>query len=141
MSSKRHVITIKTEKKEQVINITPMVSELCRKSGIQNGLVLVFPMHTSSTVYISDSDLGLTEDWQDILEKLAPSHAGYRHDKTDLKQNASGHLRAILCGHHITLPLTNGDLDLGTYQTIYYLEFDGQRPKEIMVKIIGTEES
>jgi secondary thiamine-phosphate synthase enzyme len=126
-----------TEQQEQIINITPDVTGVVDQSGIMEGLVLVYPMHTSSAVYLSDSDFSLTADFADILSELVPDSKHYRHDETDHKKNAAGHLKAILSGHSITLPLTNGQLDLGTWQTIYYFEFDGQRNKEVLVKIIG----
>jgi secondary thiamine-phosphate synthase enzyme len=137
MKSVREIITMDTQEKKQIVNITQLVQKVVGTSGIQEGLALVYPMHTSSTVYISDSDWSLTEDFDDVLEKLVPALAGYRHDITDHKKNADGHLKAILTGHHIVLPVTEGRLDLGTYQTIYYFEFDGGREKEVLVKIIG----
>jgi secondary thiamine-phosphate synthase enzyme len=137
MKSSREIITMNTQEKKQIVNITQLVQKVVGVSGIQEGLALVYPMHTSSTVYISDSDWSLTEDFDDVLEKLVPALAGYRHDETDYKKNADGHLKAILTGHHIVLPVTEGRLDLGTYQTIYYFEFDGGREKEVLVKIIG----
>lgn len=107
------------------------------RSGIREGIVLVFPHHTSSAVYISDCDRSLTGDFKRILSELAPGGRDYAHDRTDYKKNAAGHIRANLAGHHIMFPLTGGRPDLGAYQTIYYAEFDGQREKEIVIKIVG----
>lgn len=126
-----------TKDKQEVVDITERVRAACRRSGISDGLCLVFPHHTSSAVYISDSDRNLTGDLLDVLERAAPDGAGYAHDRVDPKRNAAGHLRAVLTGHHIVLPVTGGDLDLGTYQTIYYAEFDGTRPKAVVVKVLG----
>lgn len=137
MKSARELLIMNTPQKRQVVNITLLVEKAIGTSGIKEGMALIYPMHTSSTVYISDSDWSLTEDLDDLLEKIAPAGAGYRHDETDYKKNAEGHLQAILTGHHIVLPVTDGRLDLGTYQTIYYFEFDGGREKEILVKVIG----
>ncbi len=137
MKSTRELIIMNTPEKKQIVNITNLVDKVLGTSEIKEGLCLVYPMHTSSAVYISDSDWSLTQDFDDVLEKLVPAGAGYRHDETDYKKNADGHLKAILAGHHIVLPVTQGRLDLGTYQTIYYFEFDGGREKEILVKIIG----
>jgi len=126
-----------TSRKSEIINITRDIASAICESAIRDGLALVFPLHTSSAVYLSDSDFSLTEDFADLLEKLVPCAAHYRHDETDYKQNAAGHLKAILSGHSVTLPVTDGKLDLGAYQTIYYFEFDGQRRKDVLVKIIG----
>ena len=137
MKTFRELLHYTTRGKTETINITGDVEQACQKSGITDGLVLVFPLHTSSGVYISDSDTSLTDDFSDVLSGLVPAGKGYRHDETDHKKNADGHMKANLTGHHITLPLTAGRLDLGTYQTVYYAEFDGQREKEVMVKVIG----
>ena len=130
-------IEIRTEKQQAVVNITSGVEEIVARSGIKEGLALVYPLHTSSAVFINDSDFSITEDFLDVARKLVPPGAGYRHDETDHKKNADGHIKSILTGHHITLPVTDGRLHLGTYQTIYYAEYDGGRKKEILVKIIG----
>ena len=137
MKAYRECISLTTKAREEIVNITPQVKSIVSASQIQEGLVLVYPQHTSSAVYLSDSDLGLAEDYLKTLEKLIPKDGSYLHDTADAKQNASGHLKAILSGHHITLPLSEGKLDLGAYQTVYYAEFDGKRAKEILVKIIG----
>lgn len=137
MKSYKEFIYLKTEKLVETINITPYVKEICQRSGIKEGFVLVFPHHTSSAVYLSDSDPNLTEDYQGFLNRFVPAGIGYKHDMVDYKKNADGHLKSIITGHHITLPLSDGKLDLGIYQTIYYAEFDGQRKKEILVKVIG----
>jgi secondary thiamine-phosphate synthase enzyme len=137
MKSYKEFIYIHTNSKVEIVNITEDVYRICRKSGIKEGVVLVFPFHTSAAVYISDSDFNLTDDYRKVLSKLIPAEDNYVHDLTDYKRNADAHLKSILTGHHITLPLSNGELDLGIYQTIYYAEFDGQRKKEVLVKIIG----
>jgi secondary thiamine-phosphate synthase enzyme len=137
MRAFRKILEFCTACPSEILCITGLVEAAVRESGIADGLALVFPMHTSSAVYLSDSDTSLTLDFADLLEKLVPGGAHYRHDETDYKKNAAGHLKAILSGHSLTLPITDGALDLGTYQTIYYFEFDGKRPKEVMVKIVG----
>jgi len=133
----RCMITCCTAKKEEVLNISQKVHDCVAKSGIKEGLALVYPLHTSSAVYINDSDTALVGDMEKVLAGLVPEGAGYAHDETDCKKNAHGHLRATLAGHHVVMPLTDGELDLGAYQTIYYAEFDGRRDKEVLVKIIG----
>ncbi|MCX7048115.1 MAG: secondary thiamine-phosphate synthase enzyme YjbQ [Candidatus Sumerlaeota bacterium] len=130
-------LEFRTRELSEIIDITAHVEQAARHSGVKEGLALVFPMHTSSAVYLSDSDRSLTLDFADLLEALVPESREYRHNQTDYKKNAAGHLKAILSGHSVTLPVTNGALDLGIYQTIYYFEFDGQRPKKILIKIIG----
>ncbi len=137
MNSFNKEITIESRQKQEIIDLTGRVQDIVEHSGIKEGLALVYPLHTSSAVYISDSDISLTQDFNDILEKLVPSSAGYRHDEVDYKKNADAHLKAVLTGHHVVLPVSDGRLHLGTYQTIYYAEFDGGRKKEILVKIIG----
>ena len=137
MKSLDEEIEIHTGEKQEIVNITPRLKDIVTRSGVREGLALVFPLHTSSAVYISDSDFSLTEDFRDLAAKLVPAAAGYRHDEADYKKNADAHLKAILAGHHITLPVSGGQLRLGTYQTIYYAEFDGGRKKEILVKVIG----
>lgn len=137
MKSFREFLRFRTVERTEITNITEDVAGVVARSGVRDGLALVYPMHTSSAVYVSDSDPSLTEDLQDLLARLAPQGAGYRHDRADPKENADAHLRAMLCGHHIALPVMKGDLDLGTFQTIYYAEFDGMREKEIQVKVMG----
>jgi secondary thiamine-phosphate synthase enzyme len=137
MKSHKRVFRLKTEDRQDVVNVTGRVQETLRESGIREGLLLVYPLHTSSAVYISDSDASLTLDFLDVTDRLVPDRAGYRHDETDYKKNAAAHLKAILCGHHVTIPVTDGALDLGVYQTVYYAEFDGGREKEFLIKIIG----
>jgi len=137
MTTFRTEIKIFTEKRTEIIDITQQVAEACVRSGIKNGIVLVFPHHTSSAVYISDCDRSLTGDFEKVLSELVPEGREYAHDRTDCKKNAAGHMRANLAGHHIIFPLSDGRPDFGPYQTIYYAEFDGRREKEVVVKIVG----
>ena len=137
MSTFRDEISICTDQRVETVDITRHVVDACKRSGIKDGIALVFPHHTSSAVYISDSDRSLTGDFASILAELAPENRDYAHDQTDYKKNAFGHIRANLAGHHIIIPVTGGTPDLGVYQTIYYAEFDGQREKEIVIKIVG----
>jgi len=137
MKSYRKELVFETSDYEEVMNITGECERALSESGIKEGLALIFPLHTSSCVFISDSEAGISEDYREVLDKLVPVGAGYRHDNADPKKNAHGHLRATLTGHHITCPVTDGRLDFGHYHTIYYLELDGKREKEVLVKIIG----
>ena len=137
MPTFRTEITLRTKERVEIVDITDRVFDACKKSGVSDGIALVFPHHTSSAVYISDSDRSLTGDFSSILAELAPEGRDYEHDRTDYKKNAFGHIRASLAGHHIIIPITDGKPDLGRFQTIYYAEFDGQREKEIVIKIVG----
>ena len=137
MRSYRKELTFVTDEPEEVINITRQCHQALADSGIREGLALIFPLHTSSCVFISDSDSSVAEDYRDVMARLIPPRAGYRHDEVDYKRNAHGHLQAVITGHHVTCPVTEGRFDFGAYHTIYYLELDGQRPKEVLVKIIG----
>jgi secondary thiamine-phosphate synthase enzyme len=136
MKTYRDFIRVTTEAKQEVRDITREVSQIIAKSGVQDGMLLLFPHHTSASVYVSDSDATLTEDFMGLMERIVPA-GEYKHDLTDAKQNARAHLMSLLSGHNLTLPVTEGALDLGVYQTVYYAEFDGMREKEILVKIIG----
>jgi secondary thiamine-phosphate synthase enzyme len=136
MHSYRDFIKITTAQKVEVLDITTEVSRILAASGIQDGILLLFPHHTSASVYLSDSDCNLTEDVTALMDRLIPE-GGYRHDEADERKNARAHLQSLISGHNLTLPVTEGSLDLGLYQRVYYAEFDGQREKEILVKIIG----
>jgi secondary thiamine-phosphate synthase enzyme len=137
MPTYRAEIRLCTNEREEIVDITGDVFDAVKRSGVRDGIALVFPHHTSSAVYISDSDRALTGDFSSILSELAPEGREYAHDVTDYKKNASGHIRASLAGHHIIIPITGGRPDLGRFQTIYYAEFDGRREKEIIIKIVG----
>lgn len=140
MRSYREEISIETDRPEEIINLTPQLRSHLRESGIEDGFMLVFPQHTSSAVYINDSDQQLTEDARDLLARLIPeTPAGDKeqYNHVDHKENAPAHLKSILLDHNVTLPITDGEFDFGAYQTVYYAEFDGCRPKEILVKIVG----
>ncbi len=136
MKTYRDFLTLRTEQKLEIRDITKEVSQVLAKSGISDGILLLFPHHTSAAVYLSDSDRSLTEDFGALMDRLIPE-GSYRHNLSDDKQNATAHLKALLTGHHLVLPVTEGSLDLGVYQTVYYAEFDGQRDKEVLVKVIG----
>lgn len=136
MKTYRDFLTMRTDQKLEIRDITKEVSQVLAKSGISDGILLLFPHHTSAAVYLSDSDRSLTEDFGALLARLIPEGA-YHHNLSDDKQNATAHLKSLLTGHHLVLPVTEGSMDLGVYQTVYYAEFDGQRDKEILVKVIG----
>ena len=120
------------------VNITPRVEECLRESGINEGLVLVNAMHITASVFINDDESGLHQDYEKWLEKLAPHEpvSGYRHNDTG-EDNADAHMKRQVMGREVVVAVTNGQLDFGTWEQIFYGEFDGQRRKRILVKIIG----
>jgi secondary thiamine-phosphate synthase enzyme len=125
-----------TKKRQEFIRITDEVAEIVRKSGVQEGMVLVSAMHITAGVYVNDWENGLIHDFQVWLEKLAPSGLDYKHHQTG-EDNADAHLKRTLMGQQVTLPITGGKLDLGPWEQVFYAEFDGQRRKRVIVKVIG----
>ena len=136
MKSKTAYLTLNTEKKIQIIRLTEKVQEVVRDSGVKEGLVLVNPMHITAAVVVNDNESGLHSDYLRVLEKLVPYAADYRHNDTG-EDNAAAHVWRQLMGHQVVMAITDGKLDLGTWEQIFYFEFDGQRNKRILVKIIG----
>ena len=138
-TSKAHTeyLTVKTRGRYEMLHLTPQVEAIVRRSGIYDGLCFVSPMHITAAIYVNDNEDGLIEDISVWLEKLAPRNPAYKHHRTG-EDNADAHLKALLLHHETTLPVTNGRLDLGTWQRIFYAEFDGQREKRIIVKVLGV---
>jgi secondary thiamine-phosphate synthase enzyme len=118
------------------VHITPQVESAVKKSGVQEGMVLVSAMHITAGVYVNDNEPGLIEDIDHWLEKLAPFDKNYQHHQTG-EDNGDSHLKALLIHHEVIVPITAGKPDLGTWQRIFYAEFDGQRDKRVIVKVIG----
>jgi len=116
--------------------ITGEVDKVLRKSGIQEGMILVSAMHITAGVYVNDAENGLIQDIDKWLEELAPFKPDYKHHFTG-ETNGDSHLKNLLIGHEVIVPVTNGKLDLGTWQQIYYAEFDGQRKKRLLIKVMG----
>lgn len=138
MKSFRKELILHTETRYAFVNITPQVQAAIRESGIREGLVLVNPMHISASVFINDDEAGLHHDYHVWLEKLAP-HAPidqYRHNDTG-EDNADAHIKRQVMGREVVAALTEGRLDFGTWEQIFYGEFDGMRKKRVLVKIIG----
>ena len=129
-------LTFNTRKQYEMVHITEQVEAAVRKSGVDGGLCFVSPMHITAAIYVNDHESGLIEDIGVWLEKLAPRDPRYRHHQTG-EDNADAHLKALLLHHETTLPVTRGRLDLGTWQRVFYAEFDGQRPKRVIVKVMG----
>ncbi|MBN2190744.1 MAG: YjbQ family protein [Candidatus Aureabacteria bacterium] len=137
MKTFRKEFKVITERREQALDITEKVDEALRESGISEGLCVVNSLHTSSGIIISDSDMLLNEDMSGILAGIVPQKDSYLHNDNDFKKNASAHLKAMIMGLGVTIPVSSSRLDLGTYQTIYYLEYDGKREKTFLVKCFG----
>jgi secondary thiamine-phosphate synthase enzyme len=129
-------LTFHTKTHREYVHITPEIETIVRKSGMKEGMVLVSAMHITAGVYVNDNEDGLIEDIDQWLEKLAPFRKDYKHHQTG-EDNGDSHLKAILVHHQVILPLTNGKLDLGTWQRVFYAEFDGQRNKRVIVKVMG----
>jgi secondary thiamine-phosphate synthase enzyme len=136
MKSHTEYLYFKTEKRQEFLNMTHKVEEVIKKSGIKEGLVLINPMHITAAVYVNDAESGLIQDFQEWLEKLAPYGLDYKHHQTG-EDNADAHIKRTLMGHQVTMAITNNELDLGPWEQIYYAEFDGQREKRVLIKIIG----
>ena len=129
-------LTFNTKKKREYINITNDVEDVVYKSGIKEGMVLVSAMHITAGVYINDAESGLIADIDEWLEKLAPFNINYRHHRTG-ETNGDAHLKSLLVHHQVVVPVTKGQLDFGPWQQIFYAEFDGQRRKRMLIKVIG----
>ena len=125
-----------TTKHREYINITAEVDRVLKKSGIAEGMILVSAMHITAGVYVNDAENGLIQDIDKWLEELAPFKPDYKHHHTG-ETNGDSHLKNLLIGHEVIVPVTNGKLDLGTWQQIYYAEFDGQRRKRLIIKVMG----
>ncbi len=136
MKSHTEYLFFHTQKHREYVHITPEVESIVRKSGVQDGIVLVSAMHITAGVYVNDLEDGLIEDIDKWLEELAPFRKDYRHHQTG-EDNGDSHLKAILVHHQVILPVTKGKLDLGTWQRVFYAEFDGQRRKRVLVKVMG----
>ena len=125
-----------TTERQEFIRITDQVSRIVETSGVTEGMVLVSAMHITSGVYVNDWESGLIQDFQVWLEKLAPAGMPYKHHQTG-EDNADAHLKRTIMGHQVMLPITGGALDLGPWEQVFYAEFDGQRRKRVVVKVMG----
>jgi len=129
-------LTFNTKKHREYIHITPQVDAAVKKSGVKEGMVLVSAMHITAGVYVNDNESGLIDDIDRWLEELAPFREDYHHHDTG-ETNGDSHLKALLVHHQVILPITDGKLDLGPWQRVFYAEFDGQRPKRLVIKVMG----
>jgi secondary thiamine-phosphate synthase enzyme len=129
-------LVFNTKKRQEFIRITDEIAAIVKKSAVKEGTVLVSAMHITSGVYVNDWEDGLIHDFHVWLEKLAPAGLDYRHHQTG-EDNADAHLKRTIMGHQVILPITNGALDLGPWEQVFYAEFDGQRKKRVVVKVMG----
>ncbi len=137
MKSYRKVLALDVPKRRQMINITPQVDEALRESGIKEGLCLVNAMHITASVFINDDESGLHADFEKWLEGLAPEKPYSQYAHNGFEDNADAHLKRTIMGREVVVAVTDGKLDFGPWEQIFYGEFDGKRTKRIMIKIIG----
>jgi len=137
MKSYRKELTIRAKTRRAYINITPDVESALAESGIQDGLCLVNAMHITASVFINDNESGLHRDFEQWLEKLAPEKPHEQYDHNGYEDNADAHLKRSVMGREVVVAVTNGKLDFGTWEQIFYGEFDGMRDKRVLIKIIG----
>ncbi len=136
MKSHTEYLWFNTKKPREYINITSKAEEILEKSRVKEGMLLVSAMHITAGVYINDAEDGLIQDIEEWLNRLAPEGVDYRHHRTG-ETNGDAHLKNLLIGHQVVVPITHGKLDLGPWQQVYYAEFDGKRRKRVIVKVMG----
>ena len=129
-------LTFNTKQHRQYINITPQVEAALAKSKIREGMILVSAMHITAGVWVNDAEDGLLADIDEWLEHLAHYREDYRHHRTG-ETNGDSHLKSLLVHHQVIVPVTDGKLDFGPWQQVYYAEFDGRRPKRVIIKVMG----
>lgn len=137
MKSYRKELWFNTTKRRQLINITPQVEACLEESGIKEGLLLCNAMHITSSVFINDDEAGLHRDFERWLEKLAPEKPYSQYDHNGFEDNADAHLKRTIMGREVVVAITDGALDFGPWEQVFYGEFDGKRRKRLLIKIIG----
>ncbi len=137
MKSKREYLWFETKNRMEFINITPQVEKIVAESGIREGLCLVNAMHITASVFINDDEGGLHQDFKKWLEKLAPHEPVSQYAHNTFEDNADGHLKRQIMGREVVVAITEGKLDFGPWEQIFYGEFDGRRKKRLLVKVIG----
>jgi secondary thiamine-phosphate synthase enzyme len=130
-------VTFNTKKRYEILDMTDQVERVRAKSGLRDGFILVSAMHITASVFVNDHEPGLWSDIMEWLEKLAPAKPDYQHHQTG-EDNADAHLKRMLLGHQVLVPVTDGKLDLGPWERIHYGEFDGRRPKRVLIKALGV---
>jgi secondary thiamine-phosphate synthase enzyme len=136
MKSATDYLWFNTDRPREYTNITDEVARVVHDGGIREGMVLVSAMHITAGVYVNDAEPGIIQDIDEWADRLAPEGPDYQHHRTG-EDNGDAHLKSLLIHHQVIIPITDGDLDLGPWQQIYYAEFDGQRRKRVVVKAIG----
>ncbi len=136
MKASTHYLWFETPKRRDYIRITDDIAAFVKESGIQEGFVLVSAMHITAGVYINDWEDGLIHDIDQWVEQVAPENPDYLHHRTG-EDNGDAHLKRLLIGHQVTIPITKGKLDLGPWEQVFYAEFDGQRRKRVILKALG----
>ncbi len=136
MKSRTEYLWFETPKRRDLVQITDRVEQVVRQSGVQEGFCLVSAMHITAGIWVNDAEPGLWQDFMDWAEELAPVKPDYRHHRTG-EDNGDAHLKRTLTGHQVVLPVTQGRLDLGPWEQVFYAEFDGRRRKRVVVKVIG----
>lgn len=137
MKSYRKELWFEAPQRRQIIHITPQIEDCLRESGIQEGLCLVNAMHITASVFINDNESGLHADYERWLEKLAPEKPYDQYSHNGYEDNADAHLKRTVMGREVVVAVTNGKLDFGPWEAIFYYELDGKRKKRALVKIIG----
>lgn len=137
MKAHTEYLTFNTKKKRELVHLTPTLEKILASSGLSEGFMLVSAMHITAGVFVNDDESGLHEDIWKWLDKLAPENPSYAHHRTG-EDNGDAHLKSLLIHHEVIVPVTKGKLDLGTWQRVFYAEFDGQRNKRLIVKILGV---
>ncbi|MCD6494182.1 MAG: YjbQ family protein [Archaeoglobaceae archaeon] len=127
------MITIKTKERIEIVDITEDVQSLVSKSDVKDGVAIVYTPHTTTAIIINEAERGLMDDITSIIQKIVPQNS-YKHDRID--NNADAHLRAVILGNSVVVPVTNGKLDLGTWQRIMFVELDGPRSRRVLVKVV-----
>ena len=137
MKSHRKELTFRTKTRRAYVNITPQIEAVLAESGVREGLVLVNAMNITASVFINDDESGLHRDLERWLEKLAPEKPHSQYDHNGYEDNADAHLKRSVMGREVVVAITKGKLDFGTWEQIFYAEFDGMRDKRVLVKVIG----
>jgi secondary thiamine-phosphate synthase enzyme len=135
-----NAIRLDTADKHGEVNITTHVEGLVYESGIVEGMALIFTGHTTASVHLNNADTALEEDLHGLLDKLVPKSREYKHNKGEYGKNADAHIKSLMLGNSVTVPVTKGRLALGQWQAIYFSEFDGPRSRLISVKVLGSAE-
>jgi secondary thiamine-phosphate synthase enzyme len=135
MKSFTHYLWMNTPERKALVNITDDIAQAVAKSGVKEGFVLASAMHITAGIFVNDEETGLKKDIMKLLEHLAPV-GDYEHHRTG-EDNGDAHLKRLLTGHQVTLPITKGQLDLGPWEQVFYAEFDGQRKKRVILKVLG----